>query len=143
MAFEFTSSGKVVDESRQITISPSAMFYDDAIDRLYFTYGDTQVRFDFSAVFTEKTLPPMLLHDGSSYTPRQTAACHIEEQSVRWGLQRALGVVGLDEQAYAVIRAAVIEGLFVLITRGGSYRGVAPEFVIDMPPMSSSSMGSS
>lgn len=135
MAFVFTSSGNAVDEHRQIAISASAMFYDDAIDRLHFTYSDLQVRFDFSAIFTEKTLPPIRLPDGGNYTPRQTAACHIEEQSVRWGLQRALGVAVLDEHAYTAIRTAVIEGLFTLITRGGSYRGVAPEFTIDMPPI--------
>ena len=132
MTFELAPGSAVIDKTRQIEISRSSFFYDDARLDAHYTYSAPGIQFDFFVTFEEGALPAVIQPDGTSYTPLQTTACHVHEDSVRHGLMESLGVATLNEDDFSKVRSLLLEGMTTLITRAGSYRGASRDVVIDM-----------
>lgn len=132
VTFELAPGSTAIDKSRQIEVSRSSFFYDDARLDAHYTYSAPGIQFDFFVTFEEGILAPIIQTDGTPYTPRQTTACHVHEDSVRQGLKEALGVDTLNEEDFSKVRSSLLEGMTALITRAGSYQGAAHDVVIDM-----------
>ncbi|PXV56890.1 hypothetical protein SAMN04487785_10913 [Dyella jiangningensis] len=130
--FELAPGSTVIDKSRQIGVSRSSFFYDDARLDAHYTYSAPGIQFDFFVTFEERVSAPIIQTDGTPYTPLQTTACHVHEDSVRQGLKEAMGVDTLSEADFSKVKSSLLEGMTALITRAGSYKGAARDVVIDM-----------
>jgi len=86
VTFELAPGSTVIDKGQQIRISRPSFFYDDARLDAHYTYSAPGIQFDFFVTFEEQDLAPIVQTDGAPYTPRQTTACHVHEESVRQGL---------------------------------------------------------
>ncbi|GAA0907814.1 hypothetical protein GCM10009552_16260 [Rothia nasimurium] len=131
MAFQFHPTLGAVDETRQIIVTSSARFYDDLINRLHYTYIHDDMTLEFVAVTDTTHIPGAKALPGSGYIQSWTTASHVDEILLRAAFAEAIYPKPPDETRYVSIRNSLREGLFVLVTRGGTYSGVSPDFVVD------------
>lgn len=131
MAFQFVLTRGAVDDDRQIVVTSSARFYDDLVDRLHYTYKRGDMTLEFVAVTDTAHVPGAEAQPGSTYIQSWTTASHVDETALREAFAEANHPQAFDEARYADVKESLREGLFVLVTEGGAYRGVSPDFVVD------------
>jgi hypothetical protein len=131
MAFRFIPLRGAIDEERNIVVRQSSQFYDDLIDRIHFVCRWGDMSLEFTAVCQSENVPEGEAGRDLRLFQAWATAYHIDELSLRHSLAEKLGPGKFDESSYISVRDSIRDGLFILITEGGAYRGVSPDLVID------------
>jgi hypothetical protein len=131
MAFQFIPLRGAVDDERHIVVRESSRFYDDLIDRIHFVcrWGDTKL--EFVAVCEMAIAPRVNPQPVTGHVQKWRTAYHIEESSLREALAEESSRGAFIEAEYIDIRNGVRDGLFMLITEGGTNKSLSPEFMVD------------
>ena len=128
MAFKAIYSTEVFDEDRGITVK-LPFRRNDSPNQITMCYSDPTVTFEFEIVFDVG--PPVELPEGLRSMGNTILAAHILERTVREGLVQALGRDALSKVDYAAIKAAILEGVYLIDSDWGKYLKLVPDYKVD------------
>lgn len=128
MAFKAVHSTEVFDEGRGVTVK-MAFKRNESANQITMCYSDSTVTFEFEIVFDVG--PPVELSQGLRSLGDTTLATRILERTVRAGLIRALGRDALSKVDYAAIKAAILEGVYLIDSDWGKNLMLVPGYKVD------------
>ena len=128
MAFKSIYSSEVLDEDRGVTVK-MPFRRNDSPNQMAMCYSDSTVTFEFEVVFDVG--PPVELPQGLRSIGDTTLAAHILERTVRESLVQALGSDALSKVDYAAIKAAILEGVYLIDSDWGRNLLFVPDYKVD------------
>lgn len=130
MAFRRIYSSEVFDELRGVTVK-MAFRFKDITNEFTFCYSDRVVTFEFEVRCDVGIAVGGEPEPGATSPKPTTLAMHIVESTVLKGLIGALGNDALSKVDYKAIKAAILEGVYMIDTDGGQLLRFSPDYKID------------
>lgn len=130
MAFRRVYASEVFDEERGVTIKMAFRFR-DITNEFTLCYADAVVTFEFDVTCDVGLAVGGELEPGATSPQPTTLATHVIGSSVQEGLKGTLGDDALSKVDYEAIKAAILEGVYMIDSDDGKLLRLSPDYKVD------------